>query len=283
MARFSFSYRESSEGAASTSSPGGNSLAPYLADAIESPNHALTPGGPPLTCFYDRKCMDDGEEWHGLAAVLHGLSASSLVMPLVSRGVIESFKLANKRRDATLHEWEVTLDRLRAGECLCLPVMVGDVSVAADDMPVTAHCASGVCIRDTVSYILSLPVVAVGIGADGLPVAEDLARVGATAADMLRTYTKQRERLGDKLYLLDQYFAREWGRLKRLLDQGDIIGRGGYSTVYRGVLGQSGVEVAVKALYVSTAEAHSMKQFNAESEIMMRLDHAVRWPFQLAA
>ena len=252
-----YSYREEDKGSLGSAVIGGNVLAFSLARAVESPSHALSPGGPPLTCFYDRTCMEDGEEWLGQATVLHGLVAANLAVLLVSRDAIEGFKLAHKRRDTTLHQWEVTLERVRAGECLCLPVMVGGVSVSADELPALPHYAGGISIRDTVVPILSLPAVAVGLGADGLPSAEDMDRVGAAVASMLRSYTVQKRRHGDELKRLDRYLEREWGRLKRLIDHGDVIGRGGFSTVYRGVLERGGGEVAVKAFLVSSSEAHN--------------------------
>ena len=269
------SYKEDGKGDLGLVSTAG--IAASLARALESPSHALSPGGLPLSCFYDRTCLEDGDERHGQSAFLHGLVGANLVVLLVSRDVIEGFKLAHKRRDTTLHQWEVTLERVRAGECLCLPVLVGRVSIGADDLPASPHFASGISIRDTVIPILTLPVVALSddFGADGLPSAEDLDRVGETVAGMLRSYTFQKRCHGDELLRLDRYLEREWGRLKRLIDHGDIVGRGGFSTVYRGVLGGHDGEVAVKAFSVSTAAAHSMKQFNEEAEIMLRLDHPV--------
>ena len=256
----------------------GRSVAAAVAAAVESPSHALTPGGPPLTCFYGRICMDDGEAGHGLDALLHGLASADLFMPLVTRDVIDGFLLAPKRRDPTLHEWEVALDRLRAGECLCLPILVGGVQVDADELPSSAHFASGISIRDTAVRFLSLPGLDLALGKDGHPTLDGLASVGAAVAEMLRAFTVQRGVLGDQLSLLDRYLEREWGRLKRLLDEGDVIGRGGFSTVYKGMLERNGgvQEVAVKAFAVSTAEVHYMRQFNEEAEIMLRLHHPVR-------
>ena len=56
-------------------------------------------------------------------ALHNGLEASPLVLLLVSQKVVDGIAHnAPMRRDNVLLEWEVTVDRIRAGDCMCLPV-----------------------------------------------------------------------------------------------------------------------------------------------------------------
>ena len=109
--------------------PLANSLAEVLHAALQGPTTSVRPGDPPLTVFWDQACLGDQESGAGWEAkIQHGLANSTLVMPLVSRPVLDSLALATKRHTPVLLEWEITLERLKQGSCLCLPVHVVDIT-----------------------------------------------------------------------------------------------------------------------------------------------------------
>ena len=162
----------------------GNGLAAALASAIQSSSNSLRPEGPPLTCFYDQKCLDDGEELD--VAVSHGLSLASLMVVVVSQGVVDALQFAPRRRDSNLLQWECITERLRMGDCLCLPVFVGDVRYTPSEIPDAGHYASGISVRASALPILCLPSVTVGAGSEGGFPAADLERAAATACGMLQ-------------------------------------------------------------------------------------------------
>ena len=172
-------------------------------------------------------------------------------------------------------ELEVALDRVRDGSALLLPVLVGDDIEAVDSTayPGLPHYFSGLSIRDTLVRILEMPT------AMRIPLAygpADLGRVVSAANQALRSgaarlRTQEQSRL--HLERLDVLLDAQWRGIKAILDSGDLVGQGGYSKVYRGLLPDHDGPVAIKCHTVSKSMAHSLRAFQNEVDLMMLLDH----------
>lgn len=120
--------------------------------------------GEPVTCFLDKLCLVDGENWQ--VGFLNGLKYAKLLVLLISEDGISGIRQAHTRQDNVLLEYEHALDRLEKGECLILPLLLGktldgglykdfgqfDVSVYPDE----AHTATGKNIRQTMKALFRL-------------------------------------------------------------------------------------------------------------------------------
>ena len=91
-------YRAASEGMPHPLlRPAGSGLAGALCEALEAPG-AVPPGRPPLAVFWDVKCQADEDLWE--SAVQFGLSGSTLVIPLITRPLLDSIvRVSTQRRD----------------------------------------------------------------------------------------------------------------------------------------------------------------------------------------
>ena len=144
------SYRVASEGA------DGNGLVEALFNGLIGVGAPEVGGAqaPPLTCFWDKMCLNLGEAWE--SGLHNGLEGATLVVPLVSRAALAGMaSSASKRRDNLLMEWEAALDRQRKGLCLILPVFVSThedegISFNEESYPSLPHAHSRVDIRATV-------------------------------------------------------------------------------------------------------------------------------------
>ena len=135
------------------------------------------------------------------------------------------------------------------------------------------HYFSCLPIRDTLLRVLELPTavrVPISFGE------ADVARVVAAAAEALRAGSR-----GPALALTQRHLKRldglleaQWSGIKAIMDQGDLVGEGGSSKVFRGtLLNYPAGPVAVKVHTVPKAIAHSMRAFQNEIDLMTLLDH----------
>ena len=249
------SYRVWCEGAGA----GGNHLVGKLAAALQVPfEPPLHDGGPlrSVSVFWDQHCLNDGESWE--TALHNGLEGASLVVPLVSAKALQGMVSgASHKRDNLLMEWEIALERHRAGLCLILPVFVceGGKPFNFDDSesayPSSPHFLSRVDIRATILAVLRLN----GVSVDPTSGSDIAAAVGRVAS-MLRSKERRvlRMRQVESFSLERTRAERMWARVSAIVAKNDIIGRGASSIVYRGQIVQDDPDepvVAVKAMLPS--------------------------------
>ena len=161
---------------------------------------------------------------------------------------------------------ELALQRLRAGDGLVLPVILGRVSHSLDPFPSEPHLATGAVIRDTISEVFKLNGVKVAIDSENAIAASDVLRVLDEARTMLASKdTRLERRRGEAARALASTL---WSRVEPLVRARDVIGKGASAIVYKGVL--DGRPVAVKTL-LPTATKSAAKQFDNEASLMLSL------------
>ena len=260
------SYRAWSEGKRSEDwSPLANGVADQLWHALEG-----LPGSS-ISVFMDSTCAGSGEDWE--AASPAGLAEATIVVPLVSRALLEGFvRHAPYRRDNVLLEWELMVDQLAEGGALILPIHVGDgISTFVEkDFPSAPHYLSGRIVRDTVVPLLRLPSLKLRAGST-----EDLDRVVACIAGVVAGVggTRIRQRAQASALRATSQLQRQWEATRRVVDTGTVIGKGATSVVYGGRADDASPYVAIKRMKVSQVDAFNTKWFQNEIAIMLQLDH----------
>ena len=268
------SYRVSVDGAT------GNGLMERLVDAIEGGAAAAGSPAAAVSVFYDKRCLNAGESWE--LALKNGLEGASLVMPLVSAGALKGMiENAATRRDYLLMEWEVAVRRYRSGLCLVLPVFIQSVGEDGEPCGVdfdeaayldAPHFMSGTSIRATVMALLEIHGVKLALDRSGAPDPAQLAEVVRKVRRMLDSQELRVMRHRAEQAYHDEQGRKEkvWKSVEAILEDGDEIGRGASSVVFRGKLHADELPVAVKALRPDAASASA--HFSTELEIMKGLE-----------
>ena len=277
------SYRGATEGLA------GSGTIEKLVDAIEhEPTSDAVEREPSSKAivFFGKTCiMSNSRELR----LMNGLEGASLVVPIMSAAALQSMiEHAATRRDDLLTEWEIALERQRAGLCKVLPIIVpddvpgGSVDFSGASYPDAPHFGSGISIRSTLAALFKCQI-------DGLKFGQpiDLTNVELVhmrmklteVADAVRgllnseELRKMRQRAQQEYEVERGRKDQMWKRVEAILDVNDVIGRGASSVVFRGRLHPhepDDPQVAVKALNQNAVAAS--KQFSTELEIMKGLE-----------
>ena len=151
---------------------------------------------------------------------------------------------------------------------MCLPIIVGHVDFVEQAYPADAHLVSGRGIRETVSAMLTLSCMQLPL--DWEPGSEAVAVLVKQVVAILGSAHRHQVFARAQLLHLDMQREKQWAGIKVIIAKNSVVGRGAHSIVYQGFMRPYPVPVAIKALDVRLAQAHSTRDFQASLEWSFR-------------
>jgi len=110
---FFISYRKKSE----------KILAIRLFDLLNKREYDSNRNYPKISCFFDEYSLKGGEKY--INELDDSINNTSIIIILLSEAAIADYTIITKeKKDNLLHEWEIALDRKRAGQGAIYPILV---------------------------------------------------------------------------------------------------------------------------------------------------------------